>query len=130
MNFLNNLRIGAKHIQKCRWSTITSSSTVNFNNCKQMQTTTSLCTQENIIAHLCQKFGCTEKIANDIYKKFPVLQSIDNIKNDSLQMLQNKISIQSIIENPLLITMDIGMISDQRIKEQRILNYQYSIGFL
>lgn len=102
MNFLHRLKIGTKWTLKCRRSIITSS-TVNCT--QQIQ----IHSKENAIANLCQQFGCAESIATNIYNKFPSLRPINAINNETLQWLQDKISAQSIVENPSLVTMDVGM---------------------
>lgn len=64
--------------------------------------------KEDIIANLCKKLRCSEYSAKHIYKEFPTLRSIDAVKNDTLEMLENKLSAESIVENPSLVTMDIS----------------------
>lgn len=102
MNFLNRLKIDTKSALKCKRPIITSST----KNCiQQIQ----IHSKQDVIANFCQKFGCTESIAMNIYNKFPSLRPINAVKNETLQMLQDNISPQSIVENPSLVTMDIGM---------------------
>lgn len=62
--------------------------------------------KKDIIANFCQTFHCSEDSANRIYDKFPSLRSIDAIQNDTLEILQSKLSAQSIVENPTLVAMD------------------------
>lgn len=66
-----------------------------------------------IISNLCEKLHCSEIVAKQIYKKYSPLRSINSIQNDSLRMLRAKLSTLTIVENPLLITMDIGKKFDE-----------------
>lgn len=101
-NILNKLRIVSVHCSKCR--------TLKFVQFpyRWMTTTTALPSQSIVIADLCEKLKCTEIDAKIIYDNCPTLRSIDAIQNDSLQMLCTKLSLLSIIENPDLISMDLG----------------------
>lgn len=71
-------------------------------------TSVALPSQSIVINNLCEKLKCTEIVAKNIYDDCPTLRLIDAIQNDSLQMLRTKLSSLSIIENPELITMDLG----------------------
>lgn len=71
-------------------------------------TSVALPSQSIVTVNLCEKLKCTEIVAKNIYDSCPTLQSIDAIQNDSLQMLRTKLSLLSIIENPELITMELG----------------------
>lgn len=105
MNLLNSLRIITVQSLKCKRSILTSSS-VEF--AHQFQTAASLFNKEEILANLREKLCCTEFIAKRIYNKFPSLRSLSAINDDSLKMLRDKVSAQSIVENPSLLTMDVG----------------------
>lgn len=107
MNLLNSLRIVTVNSLKCKRSILTSSS-VKF--VHQLQTAASTLNEETIVTNIREKLCCTEDTAKSIYKKFPSLRSIDAIRNDSLEMLREKVSLQSIVENPSLVTMDVGKI--------------------
>lgn len=66
--------------------------------------------QNMVIGNLCEKLKCTEIVAKNIYDECPTLRSVDAIQNDSLQMLSKNLSLLSIVENPELVTMDLGEI--------------------
>lgn len=89
---------------KYRTPNVTSLPTLHF--AHQFKTATTLLSKDKVIANLCEKLCCTECVANDIYNKFPSLQLADAIKNDSLKILQDQVSLQSIVENASLVTMD------------------------
>lgn len=89
---------------------IISSQSVQFVRYFQITTTqrnnTVAVVKKDIIANFCQTFNCSEDSANKIYEKFPSLRSIDAIQNDTLDILRSKLSAQSIVENPTLVTMN------------------------
>lgn len=64
--------------------------------------------QSIAVANLCDKLKCSQVVAENIYDKYPTMRSVDAIRSDSLQMLSEKLSLLSIVENPELITMDCG----------------------
>lgn len=64
--------------------------------------------KEEVIDNICKKFHCTYLKANDIYDSYTALRRITAMQNDTMDTLRSKISDDSIIENPLLITMDTG----------------------
>lgn len=64
--------------------------------------------KSDIINNLQKAFACSTSIAQKIYDQFPSLRSVDAIKNDTLQFLRSKVSSESIVENPLVVTMDAG----------------------
>lgn len=102
-------KIAANNLKCIRTSkNITSSQSVQF--ARYFQITTPQCNntvvKKDIIANFCQTFHCSEDSANRIYDKFPSLRSIYAIQNDTLEILQSKLSAQSIVENPTLVAMD------------------------
>ncbi|XP_055313465.1 uncharacterized protein LOC129574886 isoform X2 [Sitodiplosis mosellana] len=105
MILLNKFRPLALHNVKCvGCMTITLPRTI------QLQITALQPKKADVIANLSEKLCCTEYVAKNIYSKFPLLRSIDVIKNDSLELLRGQIFPQSIVENPSLITMNIGIL--------------------
>lgn len=72
-------------------------------------TATSSLKKTDVIANICQKFNCTESSAKNIYNKFPSLRSINAIKNETLDLLRDNVSSQTIVENPSLVLMEVGM---------------------
>lgn len=87
---------------------ITSSQSVQFVRYFQITTAqrNNIDVKKDIIVIFCQTFHCSEDSANRIYDKFPSLRSIDAIQKDTLEILRSKLSAQSIVENPTLVTMD------------------------
>lgn len=107
MILLNKFRPIALHNIKCiRCTILTLPRTVEF--IQQLQTAALQQQKANVIANLSKKLCCTEYVAKNIYSKFPLLRSINVINNDSLDLLRSQLSSQSIIENPLLISIDVG----------------------
>lgn len=62
----------------------------------------------NVIANFCRKLRCSEQSAKYIYNEYPALRSIDAIRSDTLEMLQSKLTAETIVENPPLVAMDIS----------------------
>lgn len=106
MNFINKYKNVTAITSKCRALILTTSPSVQC--IHQFRATTPQRNKNNVLTNLCEKFGCTEDIAKDIYIKFPSLRSYDAIRMDSLELLREQISSQSIVENPSLVTMDIS----------------------
>lgn len=109
MILLNKLRPFASHC-KTGCATLTLSRTVQF--VHRLQTAVPQQQKADVVAHLSEKLCCTEYVAKNIYSKFPSLRSIDVIKNDTLELLRSKLSPQTIIENPSLITANISEIEN------------------
>lgn len=108
MNLLHKFRPFTLHnIKYIRSPTLTLPRIVQF--VHQLQSAAvSQPQKSDVIANLREKLCCTEYVAKNIYSKFPLLRSIDVIKNDTLELLRSNVSPQSIVENPILITMDVG----------------------
>lgn len=107
MVLLNKFRPFALHNIKCiRCTILTLPRTIRF--IHQLQTAASQQQKADVIANLSKKLCCTEYVAKNIYNKFPLLRSVDVINNNSLDLLRTKLSPQSIIENPSLISIDVG----------------------
>lgn len=108
MVLLNKFRPFALHnIKYIRCTILTLPRTIRF--VHQLQTAASQQQQKaDVIANLSKKLCCTEYVAKNIYSKFPLLRSVDVINNNSLDLLRSNFSTQSIIENPLLISTDVG----------------------
>ena len=108
MNTLNKLRIISTYYSKCRPFVLVPLKTEFSYRWKTISVP--ITGDNNVIANLCEKLKCMEFIAKTIYDKCPTLRSIDAIRNDSLLELSTKLSLLSIIENPELMTMDLGKI--------------------
>lgn len=108
MSFLYNLRVVPICHLLQKVSTITSSP-ANVQCVHQFQTASTVFNKTAVVTNLCEKFCCAENVAKQIYDKFPSLRSLDAIKQDSLHLLREKVPLQSIVENPVLVTINISM---------------------
>lgn len=106
MNFVNKIKILTTINLKYRRSTQITSPVFRF--IHRFQAASSQRSQNDVITNLCEKLCCTEDIAKIIYIKFPSLRCVDAIRNDTLKWLRDRITLQSIAENPSLVTMDIS----------------------
>lgn len=117
MNLFKSLKIVTVNSLNCKRSILTSSS-VEY--AHQLQSAASLINKETIVSNIREKLVCTEYAAKSIYEKCPTLRSMDAIKDDSLEILREKLSLQSIVENPSLLTMDVGKTSTNTSFQSKI----------
>lgn len=116
-NILNKLRLVSAHCSKC-----IALKSVQFPY-RWKSSTVAIPEQSVVISNLCEKLKCSEVVAKNIYDGCPTLRSIDAIRNDSLQLLCTKLSLLSVVENPELMTIDVGKNFFNQIHKSRITYY-------
>lgn len=104
---LNKFRLCALQSIKCTGCTaLTFPRTLLF--VHHVQTVATEPQKADIITNLSEKLCCTENVAKNIYIKFPLMRSVNLINDETLTFLRTKVSPKSIVENPTLITTDVG----------------------
>lgn len=62
----------------------------------------------DVISAIEKKFGYNTEIATEMYSKFPALQTHGAIKDDTLKLLRSKAPEETVLEYPLLATLETG----------------------